>query len=195
VLGFIIYAYNVKFYQVSGAQALDHTQYDILAKAEGDRTPSTEEFRAMMQALLAERFKLKAHRETRDTPVYALVVGSKGPKLTEAPPEAEFGRRGAGKGRNIQMTLTKFTSDDLVDYINSNAGLDRPVVNQTGLTGAYMIELTYTPANRMGGASVADADAISIFEAVQEQLGLKLERRTAPWVMLVVDHIEKPTGN
>lgn len=195
VTGLILYAYNAKPYQVSTATPLDHTFYDILAEAESGRTPSTEEFRTMMQALLADRFKLQAHRETRDTPVYALVAGKNGPKLKESPPEAEFARRTIGKGRNYQTTLTKVSADYLADYIRDNAGLDRPVVNQTGLTGTYVIELTYTPEYRMPGASAADVDAISIFQAVQDQLGLRLERRNAPCEMVVVDHVEKPSGN
>ena len=68
-------------------------------------------------------------------------------------------------------------------------------MNQTGLTGTYVIELTFSPEYRMPGAAAADVEAISIFQAVRDQLGLVLERRNAPCEMVVVDHVEKASGN
>src|SRR5579862_4427053 len=99
ILGFVMWSYNVKPYQISSPTPLDPTMYDLNAKAEDGRVPTTEEFRAMMQALLAERFTLKARRETREIPVYALVVSKSGAKLAETSP-GDFAARTVASGRS-----------------------------------------------------------------------------------------------
>ncbi len=83
---------------------------------------------------------------------------------------------------------------DLAELIRNTAGLDRPVVDRTGLVGIYEIRLVYTPESRIGRRG-SDADDISIFEALPKQLGLKLEQQQAPFDMLFIDHIEKPSPN
>jgi len=192
----IVYAFNLKNYQIdipkSATSAYD--MYDIVAKAEGDGTPTRDEFRQMLQALLADRFKLKAHREMREMPVYALVVGKNGPKLKESAPDADPMGRMSINGRNYVVTRPKASMGDVVSGI-SNAFLDRPVLDKTGLTGTYDLKLTYTPNIRANREADPDLNDISIFTAVEEQLGLKLEPQKANVEILVVDHIEKPPGN
>ncbi len=192
-----MYAYNVKLYEVLNADQLDHTFYDVDAKAENSRTPTVAEFRVMLQGLLEDRFKLKVHWETRNMRVYALVTGKDAPKLRASAPETESSRHVTMQGPNYRITLTRITTDDLVDYIRSNAALDRPIVNQTGLTQSYDVELVFTPESRIRGAELSGfgAEVISIFDAVRNELGLVLEQRMAPCRFLALDHAEKPLGN
>jgi uncharacterized protein (TIGR03435 family) len=192
----ITYAYNLRGYQVSGAPphlALGDARYDIVAKAEGDSAPTKDEFRQMLQVLLADRFKLKVHRETRQIPVYQLVVGKNGLKFKESAPDASPGAHYAASDRNYQVTIPKATMDDVLTAIE-NSLLDRPVLDKTGLTGTYDIKMTYTP-NIKANRETVDLSDISIFTAVEQQLGLKLEAQKAMVEILVVDHVEEPSRN
>ena len=147
----------------------------------------------MLQALLADRFRLKVHRERKEMPVYALVVGNGGPRFAESPSDAVFSGFHGVNGRNQNMTLSKASMDVVAEEI-SNYGLDRPVVDQTGLTGFYYIKMEATPEYRMSRQADGERD-ISVFDAVQQQLGLKLKPSRALIEVLVVDHIEKPSEN
>jgi uncharacterized protein (TIGR03435 family) len=195
LLGLVMRAYDVKRDQVSSLTPLDETMYDIFAEGESGQDPTAGEFRTMLQALLADRFKLKAHRETRDTPVYALVVDKGGPKLRASAKGGEPARTLGLKGVNYQVTMTNVNGDYLTDYIRGSAGLDRPVMNRTRLTGSYDLQLTYTSEYRINGAMLNGLEAISIFEAVRDQLGLRLERKVAPYEFVVIDHAEKASEN
>jgi uncharacterized protein (TIGR03435 family) len=193
----VMYAYNLKSFQVTGTSPLFqdyNTRWDIVAKAEGGNTPTTAEFRQMLQWLLAERFQLEAHREMREIPVYALVVGKNGPKFKESNPDADAMGLFSAKGRNMVITLPKASMSDAVDAVG-NAFLERPVVDKTGLTGTYNIRLTYTPNTRANRESDPDLNDINVFQAVEEQLGLKLEARKEMVEMLIVDRVEKPSAN
>ena len=129
----------------------------------------------------------------REMPVYALVVGKNGPKFKESAPEAALISNHGVNGRNQNMTLAKVTMESLADDIRRDFGTDRPVLDKTGLTGAYDVKLEATPEFRINGGS-APGD-ISVFTAVQEQLGLKLEPTKGPVEILVIDHVEKPSEN
>jgi uncharacterized protein (TIGR03435 family) len=194
LLGLVMYAYRVKRYQVTSATPLDPTFYDIVAQAESGRSPTVEEFREMLQGLLADRFRLQAHREVRDTPVYALVTGKNGPKLKPSGEDGESSKKLSMSGPNFEIVWIKVNLDNLADNIGISAGLDRPVVDQTGLKGNYDIKLTYTQEPRLN-ATTAALGAISIFEALREQLGLALEKRVAKCEFVVVDHAGQPSRN
>ncbi len=190
--GLIMYAYNLQNYQLSQSNSKgDDVYYDIEAKAEGDAAPTKDQFRQMVQSLLAERFQLKVHHEMRDTQVYFLVVGKNGPKLKPSAADATTSGNIGVKGRNQITTLSKSTLEELVQMLPLYAG--RPVINKTGLQGVYDIKFEATPLFRLNRDP--DPADISVFEAVQDQLGLKLEPQKAPIDVLVVDHVEKPTGN
>ena len=148
----------------------------------------------MLQTLLGDRFKLTFHREQREMPVYALAVAKNGPKFKESAPDADPIQHHSMNGRNNVITMPKATMDDVTAAI-ANAFLDRPVVDRTGLTGTYDIKLTYTPETRANREAGPDPTDISVFTAVQSQLGLKLEAQKAMVEILVVDHVEKPSGN
>jgi len=184
-------AYGLKRYQVDFAPAVkdDTAYYDIVAKAPEETPPSRSQFRQMLQSLLAERFALKFHRQLKEMNVYELMVGKNGPKFEESAPDAVLHVRGGVDGRKQYVEASKFTMDMLADRIS----VDRPVLNKTGLTGAYDVKLEATPEFRMRNG--IQPDDIRIFEAVQDQLGLKLVRNTAIIEILVVDHIEKPSAN
>jgi uncharacterized protein (TIGR03435 family) len=147
---------------------------------------------AMLQALLAEEFHLKTHREMRDYPVYALTVGRNGPKLK--PSEAARFDVKTSAGR---LDFRHQSMSGLVRFLyTANAPVqraaDRPVIDRTGLDGFFDFTLEWTP-------DTAQADAPStgpsIYTAIEEQLGLKLQPQKARIEFLVVDHVEKPARN
>ena len=185
-------AYGLKFYEVDFPDALTKvvnldTYYTIQAKAEGDAPRTLAEFRAMLQSLLAERFKLKFHRETRDMQVYAMVVGKGGIKFKESAPDTRRSLTGTVNGRLQKLTVTHMD----MNTFSTNLGV-RPVLDRTGLTGEYDLVVEYTPEPRINNNP--QPGDVSIFSAIQE-LGLKLEPTRAPVPVLVVDSIEKPTEN
>jgi uncharacterized protein (TIGR03435 family) len=160
--------------------------YEIRATYPAD-TPK-EQVSVMLQNLLAERFKLVVHREMRVAPVYALVVAKGGPKLTtsnESTMSAKNPRRG-------HIEYKKVTMEWFASVFRASSWTDRPVLNQTELSGEYDLVLDWTPDDL---ASNDPAAAPSLFTAIQQQLGLKLEPQTAPREFLIIDHVEKPTAN
>ena len=192
----IMEAYKLKNYQVSFAPSATQSgevYYDIVARADGAGSPTRDEFRPMLQKLLADRFNLKVHREQREMSVYALVVGKSGPRFKESGPDATYSGYGGVNGRNQYMKGSKVSMEWLAEMIPNVAFVDRPVVDKTGLTGTYDIRIEATPEFRINNNP--DLADISIFSAVQDQLGLRLEPQKALVEILVVDHIEKPSAN
>ncbi len=202
-------AYSVKDKQITGPDWLKSERYDIVATlphgAPRDQIP------LMLQSLLADRFKLALHRETKVLPIYALVVEKNGPKLKEAEAAGPLRISMGPKGRNLtgKVSMTRL-ADTLSNF------MDRPVLDMTELKGNFDIDLDWRPDGQPGGPGVfgpggggpppegggerreakENADAPSIFTAVQEKLGLKLEGRKSPIEILIVDHAEKvPTEN
>lgn len=143
----------------------------------------------MIARMLADRFKLVMHTEKRDAPVYALGIAKNGPKLVVS--RGEFGQRGrdAAPQPNVRVLRARTTMTYLALSLVIEAR--RPVIDRTGLTGDFDIELTFAPFN----APIADSVAPDLFTAVQEQLGLKLEPTRAAVDVLVVDHAERPTAD
>lgn len=173
----------------------DGDRYEILGKiddasfASMKAMPTAErntQISLMKQALLADRFKLKVHIETRQLPVYALVQAKGGTKMTVAKPDEKAMLTGVGNGTNNTLTGQAMTMADLV-----HSPLLKPegrmVVDQTGLTGRY----DFTVKSATG----ADTDGPSLFTAMEEQLGLKLVSTKAAVEVIVVDHVERPDAN
>jgi uncharacterized protein (TIGR03435 family) len=142
----------------------------------------------MLQGLLAERFQLVVHSESRDTAVYALVIDRKGSKLVESDPNAKGILRMSGRGRIVGSGATM---TQLAGWFSNANGVERPVLDETGLTGRY--EFTLEWSNPLNGEQ--DSTKPSIFTAMPEQLGLRLEPRHAPVKVLVIDHAEMPGEN
>jgi uncharacterized protein (TIGR03435 family) len=128
----------------------------------------------------------------KEIPVYAVVVGKNGPKFKESAGDAAFSSHHGVNGRNQNVIASMYTMDHLARAFG-DFGVDRPVVDKTGLTGTYDIKMEATPEYRINRSP--ELGDISVFTAVQEQLGLKLEKQTAMTEILVVDHMEKPSAN
>lgn len=223
----ITFAYDVKEFQVSGGPSwINSERYDIDAKEEDSLVEELqklppdqrgEQIRLRAQSLLADRFKLTLHRETKELPVYALVVGKNGPKLQEAKPGDTYpngmkGLDGRAHGGMMRMGRGQLTGQaiplaSLATMLSQQLG--RTVVDKTGLKGNYDFTLQWTPdqsqpAMLMGpeggkpgtdNAPPPESSGPSIFTAIQEQLGLKLESQKGPVEFLVIDHVEKPSEN
>jgi len=179
-------------YMIEGPGWLTTEPFNIDATFPGD-TPLPQ-VRQMMQTLLAERFKLVLHKETRQLPVYSLVIARNGLKIH--PAEDGDGRTTGGPGR---LEATRLTIQRLADLLAHSVGL--PVVDSTGVRGVFDFTLQWSPdeAPKIAAADGNEAAGVagpSIFTALQEQLGLKLISGKGPVEILVVDHIEKaPTEN
>ncbi len=189
------YAYGVRDYQISGPDWIKSERYDIAVEAAGPT--KQEELERMMQMLLAERFKLALHREEKVLPVYALVVAKSGLKVKAVQSD---GHTSSNSTRG-HLTSQNASMSKFAEVLSRHT--DRPVVDQTGVKGAYDFKLEWTPDDKPSrppeqadGIVTNETSAPSIFTALQEQLGLKLEARKAPVDILVIDHAEKvPTEN
>jgi uncharacterized protein (TIGR03435 family) len=194
VRGLIAFAHDVRATQVHGGPAwIDIEQYDVIAKAES-ADASLDQMKAMVRTLLEDRFKLAAHREKRELPIYALVVGKNGPKMQEAKENDKTYVSFPGRGR---LVATRLNMPSLVIILANNV-FGAPVKDETGLTGFYNFSLEWTDAlsQRPGSGAQETVDApADILRAVQDQLGLKLNAKKGPVDMLVVDHIERPSDN
>jgi uncharacterized protein (TIGR03435 family) len=201
---FVAWAYEVKPYQVTGGPNwIDAEHYDILAKLENageealppDSTPHQRaeandvRLRAALQSLLGERFQLKFHRDTKEIPCYALTVVKSGFKLKEIPDASEHGMNSKGSGARKNLTATGADMARLVTF------LARPVVDMTHIQGFYNFSLEWTPDDLKTAASSDQPALPSLFTALQEKLGLKLESQKAPVEFIVVDSAERPSEN
>ena len=219
----ICVAYGLSDFQVlGGPNWIEEDRYDVLAtpgsaleeqlqKMKSD--DNTQAKRQMLQALLADRFKLILHHDTKELPIYGLVVAKSGSKLQETKPDdanpdaANAPAHPTNKGRmrmsidsgSIEITATGMAMDGLARQLASQ--LHSTVQNNTGLKGIYDFTLRFTPddapmdASGGANASLADNGGTSIFAAVQDQLGLKLESKKGPVEIVVVDHVDKPSDN
>ena len=184
-------AYSVGPHQVVGGPPWINTErFDIVGKSE---QPVDEDavLSVMLQGLLKERFGFIMHRETRTLPAYVLEVLPGGPHLTRA----EAGEANSNtSSSNTSVTMeAQFATLDAV-AIQLSRQLDLPVVNGTGLSGTYNVKLRWTPESaRLTGEKMTDD--VSVFTAVQEQLGLRLRATRAPIDVLVIDHVDMPSEN
>jgi uncharacterized protein (TIGR03435 family) len=185
----IMQAYAVKDYQIFGLPGWGEwrgDQFDVVAKAAGSGTPSTSQVRLMLQTLLAERFHLKLHRAVKELPVYELVVGRNGPKLKQVPNDTKPLTEKRQSLPTIRMPL-----QTLVTIIAMH--LDRPVIDKTGLAG-NIYEFQFDQV-ALANCGQGDEALGCVSQMVQEQLGLKLNSRKDSAEALMIDQVEKPTGN
>ncbi|HEX9198832.1 MAG TPA: TIGR03435 family protein [Acidobacteriaceae bacterium] len=179
-------------------------RYDIRARvAESDvaawKTYNEKMRWKVLQQVLSDRFRLKIHSETQQRPIYSLVVAKGGSKIKQVEPLAND-PKGFVEPKNVGVEVGHHaTMDAFVHHLSrSHFGLDRQVYDHTGLTGNYDFTLIYAPVRLSAGSeegTASDPAQASIFTAIQEQLGLKLESTKGPVDVLVIDHIEKPTEN
>jgi uncharacterized protein (TIGR03435 family) len=209
----IAFAYQLQEHRILGGPGwISSDRFDIEAKAPDPKTPP-DQMKLMLQSLFADRFKLAVHHETKQSNVYALVVAKGGPKIKlsadqtspdvngPSPPGAgpNHGaiRLGAGSMIGNAVPLSRFAN-------LLSQRLDRLVIDKTNLTGRFDLRLQWTPNVEDNPLSPTgdplppapgDASAPSIFVAIQEQLGLKLEAAKGPVDFLVIDRVEKPSEN
>ncbi|HXR97294.1 MAG TPA: TIGR03435 family protein [Terriglobales bacterium] len=203
--GLIQAAYGLKAYQVVGPDWLSTEHFDV--SAETTAAVPRDRIARLLQPVLEQRFQLVTHRETRIMPIYALTGA--GSKLKPAPEgESSGGFTISVNPQSLHLTGTS-TMDDLTAMLGRQ--VDRPVINQTGIRGVYQIEIDYAPTGTMhlngltdrrspdAGAETVAVDGpaeASLFTALREQLGLKLEARKGPIEILVIDSASKsPVGN
>ncbi len=188
-------ANGLQVHQVSGGPDWASSEgFDVEAKA-GSNAADRELMTQMLQTLLADRFKLTLHHETRDSTVYALVVGKDGPKIklsTDQTPGVALGPNGrinigTGSVVGTAIPLPLFTG-----LLGQQLG--RIVRNDTGMAGRYDIDLRWTPGTA-GEDPPEGSSGPSIFTAIQEQLGLKLQSTKGATGMLLIDHVERPSAN
>ncbi len=196
------FSYGIQQRQIVGAPDWFNSEsYDIAAEPDGEGEPSIKQWQSMVKRLMADRFQLKSHYETRELPVYVLTVAKNGSKLTRSQGDPG-GPPGLGFGAPGSFGATNATMSDFAQAMGQ-AVLDRPVVDKTGLTGRFDFRLTWTPDESQFGAvggyrppPTENPDAPpDLFAAVQEELGLKLEPAKASVAVLVIDRVEKPSAN
>jgi uncharacterized protein (TIGR03435 family) len=203
---FLSYAYGIREDLISGApEWVEGAHYQIDAKvAESDFAAfhklSTQQRNAMLKSVLVDRFKLKAHVETKELAVYDLVVAKRGPKLQEAKQDRTDGAPAVPHNSWMGTSPGRFNGQAvrlsaLIEVLSHE--LHRTIIDKTGLTGEYDFKLKYTPDEgpppMLNGQP--DTSEPSIFTALEEQLGLKLNPAKGPVDTLIVDHVEQPTEN
>jgi uncharacterized protein (TIGR03435 family) len=218
----VAFAYDVRLDQIVGpSSSIPSGKYDIQATTEG-RMPGNQMAGRLLQALLEDRFKLVVHRETRQLPLYELTVAKSGLKLKPtiegsctpfspdsppqvrtagAPPFCGFLRTGA-KGLDRTMDGIGISMEALAGSL-SRSELRKSITDRTGFTGRFDVHMTWSIdpsipglSDDFGGVPVpGSAPGPSIFTALQEQLGLKLESARGPVEVLVIDRVEEPSEN
>jgi len=193
--------YDVHPQRILGAPAWSSTErYDITGKPDPEGQPNPEQFKVMLRKLLADRFKLTFHREQRELPVYSLNTAKGGAKISKNDgknPTTGVIFRGPGS-----VLFNNVTMEDLSRMLQ-NAALNRPVVNQTGISGKYDFSLVWTPDQLTAAApnpsALSPGDRADtppdLYTAIQQQLGLKLDATRLRIEVLVVDRAEKPSEN
>jgi uncharacterized protein (TIGR03435 family) len=195
----ICLAYEVQYYQVAGPGWMATDGYDIAAKIPPNA--SRAQFRQMLQNLLAERFQLVLHREPKDQTTYSLVVAKGGSKMQRSIAEVPStsvtavtpGMAVSTADGHVRVTASRQQLSKLTGFLSTLLGVGGPVVDETGLAGYYDFTLEYTPEASLASDNGA---GLSLFTALQSQLGLKLEEKKNLGDVLVVDHAQKkPTEN
>jgi uncharacterized protein (TIGR03435 family) len=197
----LAFSYGVQEKQLIGLPPWAETdKYDIDAKPDTNGAPNKKQLQGMVQKLIADRFKLTFHHDTKELSVYALSAAKTGAKLTKSENQdglPGFGLRGLGA-----VTVRNATMSDFAAMMQETV-LDRPVVNQTELAGRYNFSLNWTPDDSQYGGMAAKMPPPTdnanpppaLYTAIQEQIGLKLDATKAPTDVMVIDHVEKPSEN
>jgi uncharacterized protein (TIGR03435 family) len=196
-------AYNVHLNQISGGPSWwENDKYDITARPVAEGVPNVDQLRGLLRSLLADRFQLSVHTDKREMQAYVLTVGNGGHKMT--PNTANpTGLPGLGFKQLGVLGVVNANMGHFVGLLQGSV-LDRPVVDKTGLQGRFDFTLSWTPDDsqfrsfgpRPAAPATPDANAPpGLFTAIQEQLGLRLERGNAPVEVIVIDRVEKPSEN
>jgi uncharacterized protein (TIGR03435 family) len=194
-------AYNLNPKAVSGGPSwIESDHFDILALTPGETQPSHDQQMAMLGTLLAERFKLSWHHESKVFSIYALEIAKGGSKLkpSTAPATDQPALISTVYPQRILLPARNASMSDFVSMMQ-RAILDRPVVDKTGLAGRYDFNLEWAPDESQFGGDIppapSDASIPPFFTALQQQLGLRLEATRGRIETIVVDHAERTSAN
>jgi uncharacterized protein (TIGR03435 family) len=197
------FAYDLQVKQIiGGPDWATKDRYDIAAVPDVEGQPNMVQSRGMVKKLLADRFALKLHNEKREMPAYVLTVGKSGQKLTTTQIKGSLPGMYLSPGKGgFTLNVMNATMADLTGFMQMLV-LDRPVVNQTAISGRYDMHVTFTPDLSMfnGRALKATVEegtepAPDLYDAMEQQLGLKLTQEKAAVDVVVIDHVEKPSAN
>jgi uncharacterized protein (TIGR03435 family) len=193
IASMMMYAYSINPHQLAHLPSwAESAAFDVEGVTDTPGQPDLHQQQEIVQKLLADRFGLKFHRELRPLNVYAIQIAKGGPKLTPtARPNAEPTQRGVQQGAAL---CNKMGSVGMANFVQLMQFIipDRPLVDQTGLSGRYDINLCYTPDELQN----TDLNAPpGLFTSIQDQLGLKLVPTKAPIEVFVIDHVEQPSAN
>jgi uncharacterized protein (TIGR03435 family) len=200
----MMFAYSVQMKQIIGApEWIEKDRYDINATPDVEGTPTADQVRIMIRKLLADRFQLKFHHDKRELSAFVLTVGKDGPKLKPSQPNGNLHGIGVQPAKTGAMMFANNSPIPAFTSFLQSLVLDRPVVDQTGLTGRYDLTVTFTPddslfnGHSLGFPKPADdvEPAPGLFDAIQQQLGLKLTAEKTQVDVLAIDHVEKPSAN
>jgi len=199
----IKFAYGVQDKQIIGAPSwVESDKFDIEAQPDAPGAPNKDQVSMMMQKLLTDRFQLKFHKDTKELPAYVLTAAKTGQKMTKSEVPDQLPGLFFTNISPATLTVRNATMDD-VCHLFQSAVLDRPVVDQTGITGKWNFLLKWTADESqfsgMGVKVPPPSDAADapppLFTAIQEQIGLKLDAGKAQVPVLVIDKVEKPSAN
>jgi uncharacterized protein (TIGR03435 family) len=200
----MMFAYSVQMKQIIGAPGwIETDRYDIVATPDQEGTPTAEQVRIMIRKLLADRFQLKFHHDKRELSAFVLTVGKDGSKLRPAQPNGNLHGIGIQPAKTGAMMFANNAPIPAFTSFLQSLVFDRPVVDQTGLTGRYDLTVTFTPDDSLFNgdppAFPKPAEGVepapSLFEAIQQQLGMKLTAEKTQVDVLAIDHVEKPSAN
>ena len=188
------FAWNVRHDQTSGEPAWFDQPYDIDAKADVTFELTSEQLRLPLRTLFEDRFKLTAHRESREMPVYDLVIAPGGTKLRAAAPDETVAAKWLSRNHIVAQKISVTT---IVKMLSANPDIQRNITDRTGLAGDFDFTLRWTPLPPLLNAAdpAPEPEGPSIFEALVEQLGLKLITKKGPDEFVVIDHVEPPSAN
>lgn len=181
-------AFDVEIFQLADGPAwLDSERYDVEARTADSLDIPPDELRRLLQTLLADRFALKVHREIQELPVYSLVTGKKGPALAaHVGDDAPSVSMDFSPGKAVMIAR----NTSMAAFARALSRLPgRPVNDNTGLRGTFDFTLEWSPDQ------TEESTGASLFTAIQEQLGLKLESTKGPVEVIVIDHVERPSEN
>jgi uncharacterized protein (TIGR03435 family) len=199
----IEYAYDVHLKQiVDGPAWMDENKFDLTAVPDKEGDPSSQQWKSMLKKLLADRFQLKFHHDKRELSVFVMSVAKDGPKNLEKSVQDndKFSIPIRPAPGGLTMLVANGNMGDFSGFGLQGAVLDRPVLDQTGITGRYNFKVTWAPSGsefggRMPAPPPSDNPPPSLFTAMQEQLGLKLDATKAATDVMVIDKAEKPSAN
>jgi uncharacterized protein (TIGR03435 family) len=196
----IQWAWNLQAKQVGGGPAwMDVDRFNLAGEMDGTGTPNDHEWKVAVQRLLTDRFHLQMHHDQREMSAFALTVASKGSKLMPGDGKVDAHQSMGFSGAVGETMYGRGTNASIADFIGElqRIVLDRPIVDRTGLTGVYDIQLQFTreDPNALGMAQLPDSAAPNLFSALEQQLGLRLQGEKAAVDVLVIDHAEPPSAN